>query len=335
MASDSPDHPKTRIAFLGAGDISLLHAQAIADCPDAELVGLWSIDDELNRDKSQRFDCSIYESAEALVADSGVDAVFILTNPETHVHFATLAMEAGKNVLIEKPVASTIDELRSLKATAEKNAVVLFPGHNYVYEPALQRTRALLDSSRLGKLVAIYVHYHIHHPEEVARRYPGVIRHILTHHGYLLRYLGGNPTAVSAMKSVVHYDDFEGEDLAMVNLRLEGGALAHFCADFAADDNSSDPWTFVIKVIGTEGATRFSYRDWVENKPGPVHSHTFSAYEDHIRAEVQNFIRACQGDCDAMLSTIDDAIVCQQIIEACELSIAESREIAIAPESGK
>lgn len=329
MSSAAPTPAPVRIAFLGAGDISLLHAQAIADCADAELVGLWSIDEPLNRDKAQRFACRVYESADALVADPEIDAVFVLTNLETHHHFAILAMEAGKHVLVEKPVAASIDELCSLKASASKNGVLLFPGHNYVYEPALQRTRSLLDSGRLGKLVAIYVHYHIHHPEEVARRYPGVIRHILTHHGYLLRYLGGQPTAVSAMKSVVHYDDFDGEDLAMVNLRLEGGALAHFCADFAADDNSSDPWTFVIKVIGTEGATRFSYRDWVENKPGPVHSHTFSAYEDHIRAEVLHFVRACAGDSSAMLSGIDDAIICQQIIEACERSIAERSEIEI------
>ena len=330
MSSNSPDHPSTRIAFLGAGDISLLHAQAIADCPDAELVGLWSIDDKLNREKSGRFDCPVYDSAEAVVAAPDVDAVFVLTNLETHAHYASLAMEAGKNVLIEKPVASTIDELQALKEIAARTGVLLFPGHNYVYEPALQRTRSLLDSGRLGKLVAIYIHYHIHHPEEVARRYPGVIRHILTHHGYLLRYLGGEPVTVSAMKSVVHYADFEGEDLAMVNLRLDGGALAHFCADFAADDNSSDPWTFVIKVIGTEGSTRFSYRDWVENMPGPVHSHTYSAYEDHIRSEVRQFVTACRGDDSAMLSTIDDAIVCQQIIEACELSIAEKREVDIA-----
>jgi predicted dehydrogenase len=327
MPSESDASSNTRIAFIGAGDISLLHAQAICDCSNAELAGLWSIDDDLNRDKAQRFDCKIYESAEALVEDPDVDAVFVLTNLETHAHYATLAMQAGKHVLIEKPVAASIEQLRMLKSIAEEKQVLLFPGHNYVYEPALQRTRALLDSGRLGKLVAIYVHYHIHHPEEVARRYPGVIRHILTHHGYLLRYLGGNPTSVSAMKSVVHYDQFEGEDLAMVNLRLDNGALAHFCADFAADDNSSDPWTFVVKVIGTEGSTRFSYRDWVENKPGVVHSHTFSAYEDHIRTEVFHFADACRGQHDAMLSSIDDAIVAQQIIEACEQSITERREI--------
>ena len=319
-----------RIAFIGAGDISLLHAEAIAACPGAELAGLWSIDAKLNEEKAERFGCSIYDSVEALVADPSLDAVFILTNLETHTGYATLAMNAGKAVLIEKPVAPNISELEGLKACAEKNDVILCPGHNYIHEPSLHRTRELLQSGRLGKLVAIYIHYHIHHPEEVARRYPGVIRHILTHHGYILGYLvepDNTPVAVSAMKSVIHYDEFQGEDLTMVNLRLKSGALAHFCADFAADDNSSDPWTFVVKVIGTDGATRFSYRDWVENKPGVVHSHTWSAYGWHIREEVRHLVEECLGKGATPLSTIDDAITAQRIIEASEQSAAERREI--------
>ncbi|NNE91348.1 MAG: gfo/Idh/MocA family oxidoreductase, partial [Verrucomicrobiales bacterium] len=104
--------------------------------------------------------------------------------------------------------------------------------------------------------------------------------------------------------------------------------LAHFCADFAADDHSADPWTFLIKVIGTDGATRFSYRDWVENKPGVVHSHTWSAYEHHIRNEVADFVDCMQTGRPAP-STIDDAIVCQRIIEGAAQSIAERREVSL------
>lgn len=321
-----------KIGFLGAGDISLLHAAAIDHCPGAELAGLWSIDDALNSEKSERFGCRIYESAEALVSDPDVDAVFILTNLETHCEYGQLAMNAGKHVLIEKPVAVSVDELKTLQACAEKNGVVLCPGHNYLHEPGLHRTHELLHDGKFGDLVAIYIHYHIQHPEEVAKRYPGVIRHILTHHSYLLTYLGGKknaPEAVSAMKSVVHYDDYDGEDLAMVNIRLGGGALAHFCADFAADDHSADPWTFLIKVIGTEGASRFSYRDWVENKPGVVHSHTWSAYEYHIREQTRFFVEECLGKGTAPLSTIEDAIVCQKLVEATERSANEGREIPI------
>ncbi len=324
--------PTTKIAFIGAGDISLLHAEAIQYCPSATLVGLWSIDSDLNEEKSKLYDCRVYQSAEALVADNEVDAVFILTNLESHTQYATLAMNAGKHVLIEKPVAPSIEELETLKTCAAKNKVILCPGHNYIHEPSLHRSKELLESGKLGKLVAIYIHYHINHPEEVARRYPGVIRHILTHHSYILLYLAGtahSPTAVSAMKSIIHYKEFQGEDLALVNLQLKSGALAHFCADFAADDHSSEPWTFSVKVIGTDGATRFSYRDWIENKPGVVHSHTFSVYEWHIREEVRHFVEECIQKGATPLSTIDDAITAQKIIEGSEASIAHKREIKI------
>jgi len=329
--------PKTKIAFIGAGDISLLHAEAIQHCPSAELSGLWSIDSGLNVEKSKRFGCRIYESAEALVEDSSVDAVFILSNLESHTQYAELAMNAGKHVLIEKPLAPSIEELERLKTCATRNRVILCPGHNYIHEPSLHRTKELLDSGKLGKLVAIYIHYHIHHPEEVARRYPGVIRHILTHHSYILLYLAGKehvPVSVSAMKSVVHYEEFDGEDLALINLRLKSGALAHFCADFAADDHSSEPWTFSVKVIGTQGSTRFSYRDWIENKPGVVHSHTFSAYEWHIREEVRHFVEECIQKGASPLSTIDDAIMAQKIIEGSEASIAQKRETEIQSDLG-
>ena len=318
-----------RIAFIGAGDISLIHAEAIQRCPKAQLAGLWSISPELTNEKAQLFGCIIYDSAEAIVSDPEVDAVFVLTNMETHAHYAQLAMNAGKHVLIEKPVAASITELESLAETSRANEVCLMPGHNYIYESGLQRTRGLLETGKLGDLVALYIHYHIHHPEEVAKRYPGVIRHLLTHHSYIMTYLAGAPAAVSAMSAVVHYEEFEEEDLAMVNIRMQSGGLAHFCASFAADDNSADPWTFIVKTIGTEGASRFSYRDWVENKPGPVHSHTYSAYTEGICNEVDFFVNRCLANGEAPLSTIEDAITCQKIIEACETSIDERREVDI------
>ncbi|MFN0130557.1 MAG: Gfo/Idh/MocA family protein [Verrucomicrobiales bacterium] len=318
-----------QLAFIGAGDISLLHAEAIRNCANAELRGLWNYTPDLAREKAGKFGCRIYDSCERLLADPVIDGVFILTNLETHCDYACRAMEAGKHVLIEKPVGASLAELERMKACAEKNSVILMPGHNYIHEDGLRRTRELIDSGKLGDLVSIYIMYNIQHPEEVARRYPGVLRHILTHHSYILTFLAGDPETVSAMKSVVHYDEFEGEDLAMVNLKMKSGAIAHFCASFAADDNAGDPWSFLVKVIGTKGATRFSYRDWVENKPGVVHHHTYAAYEFHIRNEVDFFVNRCLANGEAPPSTIDDAITAQRIIEACETSVSEARHVRI------
>ena len=76
------------------------------------------------------------------------------------------------------------------------------------------------------------------------------------------------------------------EDIAMALLEMDNGALAHFCASFAADDHAADPWTVVVKAIGTAGSTRYSYRDWVEIKPGIVHSQTYTAYQASIKSPI-------------------------------------------------
>ncbi|MDH3651889.1 MAG: Gfo/Idh/MocA family oxidoreductase, partial [Saprospiraceae bacterium] len=190
-----------KVGFIGAGDISVLHAQAIDSLEGADLVGLWNITKDLADQKCRLFGCKQYDSAEALTRDPDIDAVFVLTNLETHHKYTLMALEAGKHVYVEKPVGTDIHELEEIRRAANRSRCICMPGHNYIYEPSVMRAQEMLDSGRLGKLVSLYVLYNIHHPEEVAARYPGVIRQILTHHAYIAIYLAGRPTKVSAMKS--------------------------------------------------------------------------------------------------------------------------------------
>lgn len=182
---------------------------------------------------------------------------------------------------------------------------------------------------KLGKLASLYIMYNIQHPEEVAARFPGVIRQIMTHHAYIALHLAGRPSVVSAMKSVIHYESITQEDLAMATLRMKDDTLVHLSASFAADDHAGDPWTMMVKMIGTKGATRFSYRDWVENTPGVVHSQTYSAYPYSIYDADQYFLNECIRNGRVPLSTLGDAIEAQKMIEAMERSIAEGRHIQL------
>jgi len=318
---------KVRVGFIGAGDISVLHAEAIKNIEKAELVGLWNVTPELAHEKCASFGCKLYPTAEALVNDPDIDAVFVLTILEAHHKYATMALKAGKHVFVEKPVGVDLVELEDMRTLANDRKLVCMPGHNYIYEPGVNRARDLIDAEKLGKLCSIYVMYNIHHPEVVAARYPGVIRQILTHHAYITLYLGGMVEKVTAMKSVIHYDEIPQEDLAMVTMKMENGALAHLCASFASDDHAGDPWTMMIKVIGTKGATRFSYRDWVENTPAQVHSQTYSAYPYTILNADRYFIEECILRNRQPLSTMDHAIISQKIIEAVEQSVDEERHV--------
>jgi predicted dehydrogenase len=163
----------------------------------------------------------------------------------------------------------------------------------------------------------------------VAKRYPGVVRQILTHHSYILLYLVGAPVELCAMKATLHYKEYTEEDIAMVQMRLKNGALAHFCASFAADDHAADPWTVMVKVIGTGGSTRYSYRDHVEIKPGSIHSQTYTAYAGSVKNEVKHFLVDCLRMGQQPLSTMADAITAQRMIEAAEESIAKGSVVKL------
>jgi predicted dehydrogenase len=321
--------PVVNVGFLGAGDISVLHAAAVAKCPGARLAGLWNRNQQRAAERATQFGCQNYASPEALCADPGIDAVFVLTNLETHLEYTLMALAAGKHVLVEKPVGVSVAEIEQMDRLAKSKNLICMPGHNYIYEQSMMRTRDLVANGDLGKITSAYVMYNIHHPEEVAKRYPGVVRQILTHHSYILLYLVGAPVELCAMKATLHYQEYTEEDIAMVQMRLANGALAHFCASFAADDHAADPWTVMVKVIGTAGSTRYSYRDHVEIKPGLVHSQTYTAYAGSVANEVKHFLVDGLRLGLPPLSSLQDAITAQKMIEAAERSIRDRSVVTL------
>src|SRR5205085_7210927 len=90
------------VAFVGAGDVSVLHAAAVKKCPGARLVGLWNRSQDRAKQRAAEFGCKNYATPEELVKDPAVDAVFVLTNLESHLEYTRLALAAGKHVLVEK-----------------------------------------------------------------------------------------------------------------------------------------------------------------------------------------------------------------------------------------
>ena len=156
------------VGFIGAGDIAVLHAAAVRKCPGAKVVGLWNRGQERAKERAAEFGCKVYASPQELVNDPAIDAVFVLTNLETHLEYTTLALDAGKHVLVEKPVGVSVAEIEAMKRAADAKGLVCLPGHNYVYEAGMTRTKELAEGGDLGRIVSAYVMYNIHHPEEVA-----------------------------------------------------------------------------------------------------------------------------------------------------------------------
>ncbi len=321
-------HRPLNIGFLGAGDVSINHYTALKERSGGKLIGLWNRSEERRLKRAKEFECNPFNTPIELINCPDIDVIFILTNLETHFQFAKMALGASKHVFIEKPVAETVAELEEIIDLAKKKNLICFPGHNMIYEDGIKRINKMINEDKLGKIVSIYVMYNIFHSEEIASRFPGIIRQIFTHNLYTLIYLGGLPDKVSAFKQMLHYKNFNKEDIAIANMKMKSGALAHISASFAADDLSSCPWTFIVKVIGTNGSACYTYQDWVEAKKGTYHTRTYHAYQGTINNEVQCFLDICQHGGDP-LSTMNDAINIQKILEAIEKSIEKEEVICI------
>ncbi len=309
--------------MLGAGDVADLHAEAINSLSGAELTGLWNRTPEKGAIKAAKYGCKTYKSEDDLLNDSEIDAVFILTNMETHCEYTIKAAKAGKHVLVEKPAASNIEELEKMQLAVSQAGVKCMPVHNYIYEAGIKRAHSMINSGKLGDVTQFYMLYNIHHADDIRARYPGVIRQILTHHAYTMLYLAGLPKTISCFKHTVDATIAPQENVAMAIMKMTSGALSHLCASFANDDHAGDPWTCMIKVLGTKGSTRYSYRDWVIHERSGAHSQTFHCYPESIKNTSAHFIDNVLRKNEEPFSSLEDAITCQRIVEAFERSVEE------------
>ena len=320
---------KLGVGMIGTGAVADIHAAAVNQSSAAQLAGVWNRTSATGQEKATQYGCRFYATAAELCDDPKIDAVLVLTNMESHLEYTLMAINAGKHVLVEKPAGSNVQEIIRMQQLAAEKGVKCMPVHNYIYEDGLQRTRQMIQEGKLGQLTQFYMLYNIHHADEIRVRYPGVIRQILTHHSYTMLYLSGQPQTVSCMRFSTNPDFAPQENVAMATIQMEGGHLSHLCASFANDDHAGDAWTCMIKVLGTEGSTRYSYRDWVINERNGPHSQTYYCYPQTIKNTVDHFIEQVVIRDLAPLSTLDDAITCQQVVEACEQSAAEQRHIHI------
>jgi predicted dehydrogenase len=308
---------KVGVAFVGAGIVAEMHGRGVSASTSARFVGVYDPDADKAAVLARRFGGRHYASLKELLADPDVRGVHILTPLEQHVSTAIEAMRAGKDVLVEKPVAASREDIRALQKVAREQGRVCMPAHNYIYVPSLRRAKRLIESGKLGQIASLWVLYNIFHTEEIASIYGGVLRAVCTHHAYSLLYLLGRPKRVSCMTSRVHYERLTSEDQAMITCEMENGAIANLWCSFAANDPTNDPWTVIYKVLGTRGGLNYSWNEaQFLDDGGPAWG--LPCYEEGFIEEIDFFINECILAGKAPLSTLDDAVDALAMLEAAE-----------------
>ena len=198
---------RTRIAVAGAGLIGLAHMARAQASPTCELSAV--VDPApAARETAERAGVPLYPTLDALFAATQVDGVVLATPNRSHVEQALRCIEGGVAVLVEKPVADTVDEAERLAIAVEAKGARVLVGHHRTHSPIMVRAKALIEEGRLGRIVAVMGSAVFFKPDHYFERGPwrrepggGPILINLIHEVHNLRMLCGEIVAVQAFAS--------------------------------------------------------------------------------------------------------------------------------------
>lgn len=262
-----------RILVMGAGLIGGRHARLVADHPGCALVGV------VDPDPDCAVPAGVPRYADLSDVDGAADAVIVATPTGLHMRHGIEAARKGLHVLMEKPVAASVDQARQLDDAVRAAEVACLVGHHRRYHPALVHLRDLVASGRIGAPVTATLIWAMRKPDSYFRQNwrstdgsPVMIN--LIHDVDMLRFVLGDITGLAGF----------GSDTQRNGGRLESGAVALRFASGATGtvsfaDTTPSPWGFEAGmgenpniaatgqdmwwITGTRGAVSFpSLRVW-------------------------------------------------------------------------
>ena len=215
-----------------AGVIGRTHVRGILGTETARLVGVHDVNSEGARAQAEEHGVRFFQTLEDVLLDPDVDAITIGTPHPLHPPIAMAAFQAGKHVLTEKPIASTLTQADEMAAAARRAGATLGVVFQHRFRPEVSRMKDLIEAGALGRiyrttLVQAAFRSQAYYETAAWRgtwklEGGGVLLNQSVHFIDLLQWLGGMPKSVQGMAGTLAHD-IEVEDSASALLEYEDG----------------------------------------------------------------------------------------------------------------
>ena len=144
-----------KCAVIGVGNMGRHHARNYFEIKGWQLVAIADQNSSLGKELAKKYHCRFYKDYREMLKREKFEAVSIATPTSTHYPVATDCIRAKKHVLIEKPIASSLNEAKNLIKKAQKNQVKLTVGHIERFNPAIKKLKLMIDQGKFGKIKSL------------------------------------------------------------------------------------------------------------------------------------------------------------------------------------
>lgn len=248
-----------RIGLIGCGRISDRHIQVLKALPSVELVAVCDKDASKAAAAAAKTGAEVYTDHMAMVRRAGLDLVAVLTESGTHARIGVEVAPYVRGVVIEKPMALTLDDADRLIEACDARGVSLFVVKQNRYNKPVRRLREALEAGRFGRLVMGTVRVRWCRGQEYYDQDPwrgtwsqdgGVLTNQASHHVDLLQWMMGPVESVQAY-TATRLARIEAEDTGVAVLRFLNGALGVIEATTATRPKDLEG---SLSILGETGA---------------------------------------------------------------------------------
>lgn len=253
-----------QIFVIGCGSISQVHMQNLRALGVKNILAFDQLPERLD-EAVRKFGVTPCRSIEEGLTRAP-EGVLICTPPRDHVATASLALEAGCHLLIEKPLSDSLDGVDDLLALARAKECMILMGYNLRFHRGMRKVKALLETNTIGRILAIRAEFGYYLPnwrprQDYRTNYSaradlgGGIILDATHEIDYVRWLAGEVESIACMAGHLSRLEMDVEDVAVLTLRLQGGALADVHLDCVQQDYSRG-----CRIIGEKGTLTWDFR---------------------------------------------------------------------------
>lgn len=328
------------VAIVGLGWISqVIHIPIIDKLPDASVVAVCDSDKARARYVSDKIGVkNVYTDIGEMLKQDNIDAVHVCTSTDSHAAVAIPCLQAGKDVLVEKPLARTYDEASRIVRAAKESKQKLMVGMNNRFRPDAMILRSFIEAGELGEIFYTKGGWLQRQSDQKTWR----TRKEMSGGGVFIDtgivildmslWMMGYPDVEKVSAMMYYHETKNVEDSGVVMLRMKNGTTITIEVSWSL--NIEDD-IFYCNVFGTNGSARLNplrlnkqlHGNLVNMTPAKLEK-SQSLFKRSYENEIRHFIGSVRG-LHPVISTGDEALQRMRILEAIYESAKNRREVEI------
>lgn len=328
-----------KVGVVGLGVIGNLHCRAVNEHPRLHLTAVADADAGTAAAARSTWAVPSFASVAELLSEGGLDALIVCTPEDAHEEPVRCALQAGKHVLVEKPMATSSSRAASLVALADEHGLVLLPGHVLRFDPRYAHAYQAVRDGRLGPLAHISAKRC--NPCTAARRVQGrvsLIYYLGIHDIDAALWISGQaPVSAYAQATSQLNGDLGVEDSIFALLRLGGGHVVSLEFSWSLPKRLGARLHGGMEVVGRDGMVRIDLERTGLSETGPegpaaIDPLHWPVVHDRLRGdlaeEVDHFAK-CVLDGAPQIVTGVQAVTAVHTAEAILASISSGEVVSI------